>query len=86
VQTAQAPLLPQAALVFPSWHVPSASQQAGQGVQTPLAQTRQAGQGGSQRQEPQSIFRWQLFLTMPHVPAQVLARDLALHLRLFRWP
>jgi hypothetical protein len=44
VQTAQVPLLPQAALVSPSWQSPLASQQSGQPAHCPSSQMRQSPQ------------------------------------------
>lgn len=42
-------------------------------------QVKQVSHGGSQAHEPQSTVFLQLFLTLPHFPAHVLAVELALH-------
>ena len=46
------------------------------------SQIWQTGHGGSQAHEPQSTNFLQLFLIVPHLPAQVLALGLGLHCRL----
>jgi hypothetical protein len=47
-------------------------------VTVSASQTWQVGHGGSQPHRPQSTCLWQLFLTTPHLPAQVVARGFGL--------